>query len=843
VTLNPDGALEAGSERISELIAQKGWDFFGVSEDFNYHTELISHLSDYYNVGTYRGKVSTSNVVSDGLLKINTDGLDLMWKKSMTATDESWTKWSKTNGYTDQGSDELLMKGYRYYCVTVANGLAVDVYIHHMDAETGSKDIAARESQINQLVSAIKASDNHRPIIIMGDTNCRYTRDRLKELLIDAINDDARFDIHDPWVDFVWNGEYPEYGADAMMTDEYGAQKGEIVDKIFYINNTDANGVVLTANSYLHDTDFSYADGTPISDHYPVVIDFTIQNKTANLTSGSYYLRNVKTGEFLTAGSNWGTHAVVGETGNYIALEKEDDNYFLHSTFGYISHDCWMDTSSKDAYTITKSNDDNYLITFDADGVTKALTVRDNNRVEADDFVADDLAQEWEFVSRDDLINELYDATEDSPKDATFFIRAANFSRNDSDRANYWTESKESGLKINYGGLDGDVENNNHIVEFYNAKIGSLSTTKTNGSLTQTAEGLPNGKYRMSVQAFKREEGDNFTITANGNGVRIPSISEGGATTPNDMASAAECFNAGLYETSVDFTITDHVLTVLVNKEHTKSTKWYAFDNFKLTYMGLTDEDQTVYDKVKAAIDDAQAKAEEIGLDNYDNSVVEERYYNHQLVGNGDDEVKMTYVALATASSKQTEVGSDMRYVILNNSFEMGDLSFWTANEGAEVVDNAVAMNADGIYTCNATSLSQSTDTYGIKMPNGYYTVIALLANGGKITANGYDDNIMLAEDGDFVKVGLIFKVTDGIINLAATGMTAADNFVVTFYGDDETSTGITDVTISDNATVDVYNISGVLIRQGVTYSNALDGLAHGVYIVRNGNIARKLAK
>jgi endonuclease/exonuclease/phosphatase family metal-dependent hydrolase len=846
ISLNPDGPQEAGTKRISELIAQKGWDFFGVSEDFNYHNELITHFLDYYNIGSYRGNVSLSNA-SGVPLKMNTDGLGLMYKKSIKATGETMTSWNKTNGYFNNGADELLKKGYRYYCVSVANGLEVDVYVHHMDAETDKEDIEARESQITQLVEAIKNSDNHRPIIIMGDSNCRYTRDRVKELLIDAINADERFEIHDPWIDFEWNGIYPEYGSTSLMTSEYGAQKGEVVDKIFYINNSDANGVVLTANSYLHDTEFSYADGSSISDHYPIVIDFTISNTTNDIAQGSYYIRNVASGEFLCAGANYGTHTALGETGNYITLEKADDNqYYMHSTCGYVSHSCWMD-NDKDAYTISMSESGNYVIAFeDENGDKKAFTAHDDMRVEADAYEKDNLAQEWEFLSKDELIKELYSATEDNPKDATFFIKGANFSRNDSDVKANWEQTKDSGLSINYGGLDTE-EANNHIVEFYNGQIGTLSSTKTSGSLTQSAEGLPNGKYRMSVQVFKREDGDNFTISANGNNVRIPGISEGAqnGVVPNSISSAAEFFNAGLYKTETEFTITDHALTILINKAHTKSTKWYAFDNFKLTYLGPTDEDNAAYNKVKAAMYDAESKATEMSLD-YDNSVVEERWENREIVGNGDAEVKMTYLALAKAAKQQTQTPADMRYVILNNSFEMGDLTYWDTNEGS-VVENDATMNGDGDYVFKGTTISQSTASHGINMPNGNYKLTALLSEGGKLIANGAESGVAIvsaAEDGAMTEVSVKFEVTEGTVAISATNIVCADNFVLTYLGEEKIpTTGVSDLKMSGDAQVDVYGVNGVLLKRGVTYGKALDGLAAGVYIVRNGERVQKLVK
>lgn len=47
---NNDGPKSDGTKAISERIAQEGWDFFGVSEDFGFHEELISALEDY-NIG------------------------------------------------------------------------------------------------------------------------------------------------------------------------------------------------------------------------------------------------------------------------------------------------------------------------------------------------------------------------------------------------------------------------------------------------------------------------------------------------------------------------------------------------------------------------------------------------------------------------------------------------------------------------------------------------------------------------------------------------------------------------------------------------------------------------
>lgn len=271
-SINSDGPGSGGTKKISQKMAGYGWDIVGVSEDFNYNTELLSGLTSYSS-GTHRGGVSG--------LSNNTDGLNLIWKNPLTVSGEKWTSWNThySTGIfnTGNGADGMIDKGYRYYAVTVAEGVTVDVYILHMDADSDAGDIAARESQLTQLADAIKASDNKNPIIVMGDTNCRYTREHLQTLFIDAINEDSRFTVQDAWIEKIREGEYPQYGADAIVAIDKGGTydypAAEIVDKVFYINNTDSK-VQLAANSYSIATDFVDTDGTALADHWPVVVEF-----------------------------------------------------------------------------------------------------------------------------------------------------------------------------------------------------------------------------------------------------------------------------------------------------------------------------------------------------------------------------------------------------------------------------------------------------------------------------------------------------------------------------------------------------------------------------------------
>ena len=274
ININEGGPGPNGTRAIGQKMAEYGWDIIGVSEDFNYNDELMEALSEDYNAGTHRGGVSW--------LTNNTDGLNLLWKKSLSVTGESWTKWNTqySTGFanTGNGADGMINKGFRYYEAEVADGVYVDFYILHMDADSDQGDIDARHAQLIQLADAIKASDNGNPIIVMGDTNCRYTREDIRAWFMDPINADKRFEIKDAWVEDAWNGTYPNVGEDALMAVDKGGTyqypQAEIVDKIFYINNTDSQ-VKLALDSYDVATDFTNSSGAALADHWPIVGTFT----------------------------------------------------------------------------------------------------------------------------------------------------------------------------------------------------------------------------------------------------------------------------------------------------------------------------------------------------------------------------------------------------------------------------------------------------------------------------------------------------------------------------------------------------------------------------------------
>ena len=281
-SINPDGPGKDGTSTMAGIANNLGWDFIAASEDFEYHSQLTAGLSNY-NAGTYRGTITSAQLSS----RADTDGLCFFWKKGLTVTSEGNSPgangWEKMVQYTNEyggltgGANTCIKKGFRHYEVEVAEGVVVDVYITHMNTYSGSGNtesnayVKAVLSQLRQLRDYVlaNAKANKRPAIIMGDTNMRYTRHDIKANFLDVVaayDNNAGYTVSDPWVEFHRGGIYPAWNSLSLMTrfafkgdtanDIVCAdnQKGEVVDKIWYINVPGAE-VQLKATAHQNDVD------------------------------------------------------------------------------------------------------------------------------------------------------------------------------------------------------------------------------------------------------------------------------------------------------------------------------------------------------------------------------------------------------------------------------------------------------------------------------------------------------------------------------------------------------------------------------------------------------------
>lgn len=270
--INSNGPGSSGTTTMAGKANNLGWDIIAASEDFEYNDELVAGLSNYSH-GTYRGTVKIDQAFGS---TADTDGLNFFWRTSTTsATGETWVQYNDAEGGLRNGANTCIKKGFRHYEVTVdkTNNVVIDVYITHMNTYSGSGNtednayVKAVLSQLRQLRDYVleKAKANKRPALIMGDTNMRYTRHDIKANFLDKVAE-AGYTVSDPWVEFHRGGVYPQWDALSLMTRFAFAgdktndivcadnQKGEVVDKIWYINVPGAE-VQLKATAHQNDVD------------------------------------------------------------------------------------------------------------------------------------------------------------------------------------------------------------------------------------------------------------------------------------------------------------------------------------------------------------------------------------------------------------------------------------------------------------------------------------------------------------------------------------------------------------------------------------------------------------
>ena len=439
----------------------------------------------------------------------------------------------------DNGADNMITKGFRMYTVTLATGIAVDVYVLHMDASTADSDddydsngrdknVVAREAQLKQLADHIKNNHNKRPVIVLGDTNCRYTREQLKTGFIDYINADARFTIKDAWVELMWGGNYPTYNTGSIMTSEYGDQKGEIVDKVFYINTTESN-LTIKANSYLHDT------SVQISDHFPVVVNFTITDPNGTpltntekenswtleesvvgnkkptwqgeqVVSGTtYYVMNVGTGTYIKWGGWWNCQAVSGYAGHPVTPTLNNGKYELMTVVSEgrsisAEENPYMDNQKHTTWTLTPVEGTSYQ--YYIEGGNGALTIvgdKNSGDYKALKTVAknaSDETQKWIFLTKEGMIEAMKQANADYPFNFTPLLGAADFDVYD-DFGGY--------AKANWTNFEGNCAMNyvqwGSGMDKYNSSAAIVSNPNA-VTLSQVITNMPAGNYKMSYEGF-----------------------------------------------------------------------------------------------------------------------------------------------------------------------------------------------------------------------------------------------------------------------------------------------------------------------------------------------------
>jgi hypothetical protein len=258
---NPEVNTVQISPRLNDF------DLVAVQEDFGFHDELVSEIvHPFVSVKDTR---DAQPVLDLGVVLELGDGLNTLSFSPFEGF--SRHTWNVCFGITPRdGADCLAPKGFSFARHELEAGVFVDVYNLHADAADGPQDVAARQAQMRQLADFALVQSAGRAVIVLGDTNSRYTRggDVLPELL-------ATLGLTDVWVELARGGDVPDVGSplSAGCPLDPAGPDCERVDKIFYRSG---EGVTLEALEHSVLTDWVDEGGAPLSDHDPVAAIFRV---------------------------------------------------------------------------------------------------------------------------------------------------------------------------------------------------------------------------------------------------------------------------------------------------------------------------------------------------------------------------------------------------------------------------------------------------------------------------------------------------------------------------------------------------------------------------------------
>ena len=251
---------ESSTTAIGQRIAP--YDIVHVEEDFNYHSYLYAADTAH----AYRTPTSGGAGIGSGLNTL-----------SKIAYDEDDFERVHWNSCQLDSGDCLTPKGFTFMRERLAEGVYVDFYNVHTNAGTNDGDLASRADNLNQLTAFIATHSAGNAVVVMGDTNTRYTRagDTIAEFA-------AANGLTDAWVKLIRGGTPPAKGSDALVCDQSGTtvpNTCEVVDKILYRGS---KLVSLNATSYNNEhAKFLTADGLMLSDHDPITVGFTWSRNAA----------------------------------------------------------------------------------------------------------------------------------------------------------------------------------------------------------------------------------------------------------------------------------------------------------------------------------------------------------------------------------------------------------------------------------------------------------------------------------------------------------------------------------------------------------------------------------
>ena len=341
------------------------------------------------------------------------------------------------------------------------------------------------------------------------------------------------------------------------------------------------------------------------------------------------FILNVGAKMFLAGGNDWGTHASLNHMGAKCVLRANTsgENRFaiktnlpngLRSDYDGLGHNGYVDclygddftTAQGWAWTFEALEDGTYHIINADNGRYLGMTDDDRLQVDTDKEGADNPFNKWILVTPEEFMALAEDATAKNPVDLGHLIHQATFSQNDfdgNDKGAANADLNDSKWERNAGSIwnwKGNDAGGDYMFEMWNtAEVGKVY-------LKQVVEGLPAGKYTVSMTGYYRDGSFDDAIAGNvrqlaylyagseENCVPLAGIMEGEGNVPgygrdgripDGCYDAAKFFQVGTYTNTIDAVVgADGKLEIGVfrDAQDVKGGDWITTDNWRLFYKG-----------------------------------------------------------------------------------------------------------------------------------------------------------------------------------------------------------------------------------------------------------------
>ncbi|EGZ06957.1 hypothetical protein PHYSODRAFT_249965 [Phytophthora sojae] len=247
-------------KEIGKRIAD--WDIVNVQEDLYLHAFLYDADTHAYRSESDGGVTYRRNGVDGG------SGLNTLSRLPFSNTSTfGRTKWVECSNF--DGRDCDISKGFSLVEIQIADGVSLDVYNLHADTVFTAEDEKARAANLAQLGDFIAANSASNAVLVMGDTNTKYTSagDTIREFL-----DGQK--LTDAWVQTIRKGKAPEKGSPELKCDLAAVTNDcEVSNRILFRGNNYINLAVDTWNN--EHKAFLAADGKTLSNNVPVSSKFS----------------------------------------------------------------------------------------------------------------------------------------------------------------------------------------------------------------------------------------------------------------------------------------------------------------------------------------------------------------------------------------------------------------------------------------------------------------------------------------------------------------------------------------------------------------------------------------